>query len=235
MNREKVPALGKGKTENGAQTSLNWSGYGDYASYQRYNKATAYFVEPSPVATCSNAQISIWDGLGGWNSPSLAQNGTSSGVPGIYDHQGWWEILPAGPVGVGEHATAGSYFETQTYYEGYWEGRSHFDFYFYNYADGSWVSPHISTTNGVDRSTSEFIVERPVVYHGKTPYMVPLESFSPISFQGFTEGNGLATYPYNYTNMEDRAHAWLATVGGIPPSNYLFTDTYHTCGPEEEY
>jgi hypothetical protein len=233
---DEVPALDGNQTVNGAQTSLNWSGYGDYSSYQQYNKATAYFVQPKPFATCFNAEISVWDGLGGWNSKNLAQNGTADGVPGIsVEHQAWWEILPAGMVTIPEHATPGSYFEAQTHYEGYSEGRSHFNFYVYNYADGSWWSTNVRTTYGVDRSTAEYIVERPAETRGGKTYMKPLESYSPISFQGFTEGNALASYPYNYTNMEDRAHAWLATVEGIPPSSYLFSDIYHTCGPEEEF
>lgn len=223
-------------TEGGAQTSHNWSGYGDYASTQAYSKASTYFIEPSPVATCTNAEEVNWAGLGGWNSENLAQNGTANGIPGLVAHKAWWEILPAEMSPVGEHATAGYYFEAQTLYEGYWESRSHFDFYFYNYADGSWVSPHIWTTNGVDRSTSEFIVERPTEEHSNhLHYIKPLMDYSNITMQGFTEGNPLADYPYNYTTMTRRESPYttLATVEGIPTGTYLFSDIFHNCGAEE--
>jgi hypothetical protein len=226
----------QGGAEAGAQTSYNWSGYGDYASTQAYNKSTAYFIEPSPTATCTNAQEVNGDGLGGWNSHNLAQNGTANGIPGLVAHKAWWEILPAGISPVGEHATAGYYFEMQTLYEGYWEGRSHFNFYFYNYADGSWVSPHIWTTNGVDRSTSEFIVERPAETHSNgLTYYSPLMNYGSVTMQGFTEGNPLANYPYNYTTMKRRESPYttLATVEGIPTGTYLFSDIFHSCGAEE--
>jgi hypothetical protein len=234
--RSPASGSGQGASEAGAQTSYNWSGYGDYASTQAYNKSTTYFIEPSPTATCTNAQEVNWDGLGGWNSHNLAQNGTANGVPGFVPHKGWWEILPAGMAGVGEHATAGYYFEAQTLYEGFWEGRSHFDFYFYNYADGTWVSPHIWTTNGVDRSTSEFIVERPTEEHSNgLSYFTPLMNYGNITMQGFTEGNPLADYPYNYTTMKrkESPYTTLATVEGIPTGTYLFSDIFHSCGAEE--
>ncbi len=225
-----------GSSEAGAQTSHNWSGYGNYASTQAYNKSAAYWVEPSPVATCFGAQEVNWAGLGGWNSTNLAQNGTANGFPEVPEHKAWWEILPAGIVGIPMHGTAGYYFEAQTLYEGYWEGRSHFDFYWYDYAEGAWYADQVWTTNGVDRSTSEFIVERPTEQHSNgLHYLKPLEDYTPITMQGFTEGHELASYPYNYTTMERREspHTILATVAGIPPSSYLFTDTFHNCGGEE--
>jgi hypothetical protein len=223
-------------SEQGAQTSYNWSGYGDYASTQAYNKAAGYWIEPSPVATCFGAQESDWAGLGGWNSKSLAQNGTIDGDSEVVEHKAWWEILPEGWVGIPMHGTAGAYFEAQTLYEGYWEGRSHFDFYWYDYNEGAWYADKVWTTNGVDRSTSEFIVERPTVQHSNgLHYITALDDYSSVTMQGFTEGHELAYYPYNYTTMERREspHTTLATVAGIPPSGYVFTDTFHNCGAEE--
>jgi Peptidase A4 family len=231
------PAVRLNSSTNSATGSANWSGYGDYASTQAYNRAAAYFVQPNPIATCFDAQISIWAGLGGWYSGNLAQNGTADGESGLEDHGGWWEILPANPVPVPEHGTPGYYFETQTHYEGYSESRNHFNFYFYDYAEGSWWSVNVKTTYGVDRSTAEYIVERPTIERSSKRYMLPLESYSNIDMQGFTEGNGLASYPYNSITMNEKnpPNTILATVAGIPPSSYLFTNTFQNCGREEEF
>lgn len=229
-------AQGSTEAPPGRQTSPNWSGYGDFASTQAYNRSTAYFVEPNPTATCSKAEEVNWAGLGGWNSHNLAQNGTANGIPGIGAHNGWWEILPGGVAPVGEHANVGYFFEAQTYYEGYWESRSHFNFYFYDYYDGTWVSPHIWTTNGVDRSTSEFIVERPAEEHSNgLHYYKPLMDYSDVTMEGFTEGYPLAHYPYNYTIMQRRESPYttLATVQGIPPEEDVFSDLFQNCGAEE--
>jgi hypothetical protein len=60
-------------------------------------------------------------------------------------------------------------------------------------------------------------------------------NYGNITMQGFTEGNQLADYPYNYTTMKRRESPYttLATVEGIPTGTYLFSDIFRNCGAEE--
>jgi Peptidase A4 family len=112
-----VGPSGSSGTEAGTSSSANWSGYVNYSSYQQYNSAAAIYAEPSPSITCSKAAEVTWAGLGGYNSHNLAQDGTAYASAGLGNHQAWWEILPASYVGVpGFYATAGQYFEAETYY-----------------------------------------------------------------------------------------------------------------------
>jgi hypothetical protein len=64
-------------------------------------------------------------------------------------------------------------------------------------------------------------------------YLRPLADYGSMKMQGFTNNKGLANYPYNVGTMYS-AGTELASAGGIPPSSYLFTDTWHNCGKEEE-
>jgi hypothetical protein len=137
----------------------------------------------------------------------------------------WWEILPAGYVGVGEHATAGQPFEIETYYK----GSKKYNFWFYNYWDASYWSEEVTTTSGIDMSTSDFIVERPHI-NGK---FTPLADFGNIEMEGFTDAENLANHPYNVGTMYSK-ETELASASGIPPSSHIFTDTWRHCGTEEE-
>jgi len=213
----------------GSFSSKNWSGYVNYSSEQSYDEATSYFVEPSPSVPCSKATEVTWAGLGGYNSHNLAQNGTGYNAPGLENHQGWWEILPAGYVSVPENGSPGYYFEAQTYYAGVISGKKTFYFYFYDYEEGSWWDEEVTTTNGVDESTADYIVERPKA----SGYFRPLADYGSTKMQGFTNNKDLAHYPYNVGTMYS-GETELASVAGIPPSSYLFTDTWHHCGKEEE-
>lgn len=215
-------------SEAGAEKSLNWSGYDNYASTQKYNTAAAYYVEPEPKATCSGAQWVAWAGLGGKNSGNLEQNGTANYVPYVGSHEAWWEVLPYGIAPVeGTYATAGAYFEAQTH----WVNSEKVSFYFYNYSTKKAKEVNVSGVPGSDRSTADYIVERPAYEEGGHWYLPPLTSYSPITMQGFSNGTALENNPYNSQQMFEITNTLLASASGIGEgSSYQFTDTYHNCG-----
>lgn len=209
-------------------SSRNWAGYDNYASSQKYHKATAYFQEPSTTRPCTNAAEVHWSGLGGVNSHNLAQAGTANYVEGMLSHQAWWEILPAGSAVVPEHASPGWWFKAETHYGGESGGEKKFYFNFYDYEDESYWNEEVTTAYASDLSTADYEVERPL-HNG---YYVPLADFGGLHFQGFTEGVSLAHYPYSSYYMSSGG-SHIATPSGIPPSEYAFTDTWAGCGKEE--
>ena len=213
----------------GSETSLNWSGYVNYASSQKYHTASAYFIEPTTVPTCLGSSEVAWSGLGGVNNKeALEQDGTANETGGLGNHQAWWEVIPEGIAPVeGVYATPGAYFEAQTHYV----STSQVDFYFYNESTHKGYSVEVSGAINSDLSTAEYIVERPEREYSETEgEIVPLANYKTVTMQGFSEGTALANYPYNISTMYDTKPTVLATASGIPPSTYLFTDQYHTCG-----
>jgi hypothetical protein len=210
-------------SEAGTASSENWSGYLNYSSYQQYTAATAIYPEPNPSATCTKASEVTWAGLGGYNSHNLAQDGSAYAAPGLGNHQAWWEILPAGYVGVpGYYATTGDYFEAETYYI----DSKKVEFWFYNSANNKSYGVEVITSSGLDRSTADFIVERPRV----KGYYVPLADFGSQEIDGYTEYTQLSKYPSNVLSMYSKS-TLLASPGALGAS---FIDSWYNCGKEEE-
>jgi peptidase A4-like protein len=130
-----VPA--QTQTQSDTETSGNWAGYVAQSTSHTFTQAEIWYDEPASLASrCSSTAKSTWAGLGGWVSGDvpLAQNGTAIGVPGISAHQAWWEFWPYNDmVPIGFSATQGDKFTAEVNYE----GSDAYNFWFYNYANGT--------------------------------------------------------------------------------------------------
>jgi hypothetical protein len=78
-------------------SSFNCSGYVITGPGGFVTSASALYTEPAFYSSaCPVASESTWAGIGGYyGSPDpLGQDGTAYGLPGIADHQAWYEVVP---------------------------------------------------------------------------------------------------------------------------------------------
>jgi hypothetical protein len=139
-------------------TSLNWSGYVVVGGAGAFTHAEAFYTEPSfGGSVCATNSEVTWAGIGGWNSGNLAQDGTSHNVPGLANHQAWWEILPAFITAVNLTAHAGFTFDASTR-----RISGGFRFFLMDSQSGQTVAFDVSSSR-YDGSSAEAIAERPTV------------------------------------------------------------------------
>ena len=139
-------------------TSLNWSGYVVTGGAGTFTHAEAFYTEPSfGGSVCATNSEVTWAGIGGWNSGNLAQDGTSHNVPGLANHQAWWEILPASITAVNLTAHAGFTFDASTR-----RISGGFRFFLMDSESGQTVAFDVSSSR-YDGSSAEAIAERPTV------------------------------------------------------------------------
>jgi hypothetical protein len=197
------------------QDSHNWSGY--FASGS-FSSAEGDWNEPSVGSSCTDNSEATWTGLGGENSGNLGQNGTAMGSvmpPGLQQHQGWTEILPADPIEQNIYATPGQGFEARTSWSS-----PYYNFYFHNDYTGATLSFYTGTGgSGVDGSTADFIAE--------LPSGVPsLTNFGTLSYN-FALANSNSINQYSNTNLRMVNTYVDATASSLNSAS--FTVTYQNC------
>lgn len=144
-------------------------------STDTYFSAHVRFTQPSFVAACPTAsRMSIWAGLGGWNTATfgLAQNGTDVDGSTLNGAHFWWEILRGGGIDTHEvtsnavGVSAGEYVGATTRWDSSQQG---FWFYFYNFTRGQSAPGLLVTNTGggpmslfYDGSTADYVSESPV-------------------------------------------------------------------------
>lgn len=207
--------------------TYNWSGYAVTGSHGSYTHAETWYVEPTYYGSaCStNAEVT-WAGLGGYygSGDGLGQDGTAHGVPGMGDHQAWWEIVPGyNIIPVNFYGHSGYLFDASTR----WLGNG-YRFYLYDY--------YSATTDAFDVSSgtysgdsAEAIAERPTI-NGS---FANLSNFGTMTFSASqANGVGMNNYSPNGTrhglHMIDTSGTDMADPSGIGSNGY-FTDTQHSC------
>lgn len=78
--------------------SAIWAGNVSYqcSGCNTYQDVYANWLEPhTGTVSCNSTGRSVWAGLGGWNTQTLAQAGTAvgEGSAGAGDHQAWYELI----------------------------------------------------------------------------------------------------------------------------------------------
>lgn len=186
--------------------SDHWAGYVAYGG--PFRTAASTWVEPAVRRSkCPRSSLTIWAGIGGYASPSLAQDGTAVGTPGISSHQAWWELTPAGMVPVPLYATVGARFTAEVHYLG--SGR--FSFFMENDKTGAAWAGTERSTNGATLETAEAIVERPCLARcaaadakyadlsnfGRLEFLSARANGSPLqSFSNYAESMSSTGVPY---------------------------------------
>ena len=163
-------------------TLLNDHWSGNMAISKTYTNVYASYDEPNIYSSqCSSTEEVMWAGLGGYNTQTLAQDGTGYHFNSMGAHQAWYELLSSAhqnpPVAVNLYATAGQPFTAMVIREtgGYY-------MYLYNaYTGKAWN--HSGTTisfSPYDGSTAEAISERPVFSDGTPTDLSNFKQFEVI-------------------------------------------------------
>jgi hypothetical protein len=130
-----------------------------------FTQMYAEWTEPSDQGTaCLNHSLGLWAGIQGHNG-QLLQNGTVYSIPGVANHQGFWEDIPsysnfgAGAQFIPFYATAGQSFKARTDYN----PSTHVASFVWSDYTGAQFGPLRVASNSYDGHIAEFIVERPWV------------------------------------------------------------------------
>ncbi|MGH9105541.1 MAG: G1 family glutamic endopeptidase [Acidimicrobiales bacterium] len=187
--------------------SDHWAGYVAYGG--PFRKASSTWEEPSlGHSRCRSTSLTIWTGIGGYASDSLAQDGTAEDTPEIAQDQAWWELTPAGMVPVPLRASPGGQFTADVTYLG--NGR--FAFFMENDRTGAAWAAVEKSENGVSQNTAESIVERPCLSACTTTNAVyaHLSNFHQLVFSSSTvDGTAVGLF----TNYQERMSVTGAPYG----------------------
>jgi hypothetical protein len=223
-----LPFLAETNTTADSTVSPNWSGYSVSGNNGTYTHAEAWYIEPSfGSSRCSSNAEVTWAGLGGKNTTGdvIAQDGTAHNVPGVADHQAWWEIYPTHslvPVNLYGH------YPYQVDASVRWLGNA-YRFWLYDYESGTTLQFDVSSSSYTG-DLAEAIAERPTI--GGT--YSNLSNFGTLDFVQ-TEANGVYFNNYSPTGIRHGIHMVNFSDGNhlADPSTINsygnFTDTQSNC------
>jgi hypothetical protein len=227
------------------ETSGNWAGYVIESTNQTFEHAEGWYEEPQRYSSrcTSNLTESTWAGLGGWNGADdvLAQNGTAMGVPGMADHQAWWEFYPFNSmVPINFSATQGQEFDASVRWLGDSGGQSNeYRFWFYNFATGKTDAFNTfedavgGNPQDFPSHTAEVVIERVTVNNRLTNLL----NFGVLYVDAAqANGAGFDSYPPSWTHGEERhgvhmvnsVNTPLATPGNLSAGG-AFSVTQNSC------
>jgi hypothetical protein len=230
-------------TGGGAQPSTishNWSGYAVAAGkHQHFNYVHSTFVQP--VVTCSgkkDAFFSAWVGLDGFTSGTVEQEGTAVHCAGpgrltpVYS--AWYEMYPDFSHTV-FNVHPGDIMDATTSYSG-----GHFTLTIADLTTGKSFT-NVATCAACERSSAEWIVERPALCSDPTcssAFLTRLPNFGTITMGGdeaSVDGGPLKS-PGAFTNwriyMVDNAPGggFISLDGTSPLSGASFSVTWQREG-----
>ena len=210
--------------------SDHWAGYVAYGG--PFRKISSTWVQPSlGPSRCHPNSLTIWAGLGGYQSASLAQDGTAENTPAIADNQAWWELTPKGMVPVPLYATVGSAFTANVTYL----GGAKFAFFMENDRTGAAWSQSETSRDRADLTTAESIAERPCLAHcyGDNATYANLSNFGTVVFRSsLADGKPLGSFATYQENMDDTGAPFghnLAGPGALSANSTAFTVKQQSC------
>jgi hypothetical protein len=210
--------------------SDHWAGYVAYGG--SFRKVSSTWIQPSLGPTrCHPNSLTIWAGLGGYESAALAQDGTAENTPAIADNQAWWELTPRGMVPVPLYATVGSAFTAAVTYL----GGAKFAFFMENDRTGAAWSQTETSSGGADLTTAESIAERPCLArcYGDHATYANLSNFGTVVFKAsFADGKPIGSYATYQENMDDTGAPFghdLAHPGSLSAHSTSFIVKQQSC------
>jgi Peptidase A4 family len=210
--------------------SDHWAGYVAYGG--PFMKISSTWVQPSLGPTrCHPNSLTIWAGLGGYESAALAQDGTAENTPAIANNQAWWELTPKGMVPVPLYATVGSAFTADVTYL----GGARFAFFMENDQTGAAWSQTETSSRGADLTTAESIAERPCLAHcyGDHATYANLSNFGTVVFKAsLADGKPIGSFATYQENMDDSGSPFghdLANPGALSAGSTAFTVRQQSC------
>jgi len=204
-----VPIL---RTANGA--SLNWSGYAVSAPDVTSVSATFTVPEVGPPGSIGGLppNFSAWVGIDGYTSGTVEQTGIAGSwddKTGTASYSAWWEMYPRSSstikkmtVSAGDSITA-----SVTY-----NGRTSFTLSIADNTTGESFSTTVSAPAGgskiAERSSAEFVVERPATISKGYLTILPLATFTTdeiFTDASFTAGGTTMTLQQAVDNLTEYA------------------------------
>ncbi len=203
----------------GTTTSTNWSGFAAHGS--TYSSVSAAWVV-SPL-TCTTGQkfSSSWVGLDGYNSSTVEQTGTESDCSGITPSYGaWYEMFPAGSVGIAKPVSAGDHMSASVTSAG--------TSFTLTISDGTkgWTHTVTKTSATAKRSSAEAIEEAPCCTSGGG--ILPLANFGTVPFTlVHVDGPLIGASNPTRINMVSTGGVTKATTSTLNPAGGAFSVTWH--------
>lgn len=181
-----------------AGTSLNWAGYADVVQAGSVTLANGSFIVPNVQASRPLTYVAVWVGIDGYNDSTVEQTGIlAESSHNTASYSAWYEFYPASPV----YAPSKDVVNPEDHIVAWVQYNSNnntFTTVIKDLTEGwTFISP-ATAVSGADRSSAEFIVERPEV--GGT--LSTLANFGKASFgYSFTSITGTCTATVNgYTS-----------------------------------
>jgi hypothetical protein len=200
------------------------SAHGYTDSYIDYSE-----VSTTPGYCGSNDALVEWSGIGGWDTGNLGQAGTAPELNGQVNHLAWFAVFPdfqnSGAIYENWAARAGDDMQVEVAYS---TSAQRWNFYIFDNTTKSYSSEvYYSATYG--GSSSEFVVERPVVNNSTVP---PAKFGTAVvnAGQSGVDGAsriGMQNYPLNTIAMVNGTDV-LATPDSSP-NGQAFKDYWQRC------
>jgi hypothetical protein len=187
-------------------TSSNWAGYAVSKPGVKLRRVAATWVVPT--ATCSATgrrhYSAAWLGLGGYHTTAAAleQVGTEADctAKGTPSYTAWYELVPAAPVDVDLKMRPGDTVSASVSVSGHTV-----KLYLANRTRGTVFAKQLSTER-VDLTSAEWIVEAPSACYGDRCETLPLANFGSTTFAGATATSALTAHQGTISDP-----AWSAT------------------------
>lgn len=190
-------------TITGADSSVcstNWSGYAVTASSGTVSSVSGSFIVPT--VTCSSKSTTyaaVWVGIDGYSDSTVEQTGILADCSGgVASYSAWYEFYPNPSVTIssvtvspGDTITASVTYSTST---------GQFTDSISSSGGGSYSTS--AAVSGAERSSAEWIVERPEVCSGRSCSLTTLSDF------------GVASLGSDYTGVSGTGSATISGVTG---------------------
>jgi len=220
---------GSGQKFSQAQQSYNWSGYA-VTSSKKFTYVQSRFTEPT--LTCPgdhpNEWSSNWVGFDGLTNSTVEQDGTAAHCGGANNttpvYKAWYEMYPAGSVNVFTVYPGDTINVSASY------GNGKFTLTVSDLTTGHKNSvTHTAKCASCQRSSAEWIIERPELCTGANCFLTHLADFGATSMSakvrvaGVSAAQGIPNFRnYNYT-MVDTANTQLDSVGKVSSNTFPAT------------
>ena len=178
----------------GSTASLNWAGYADSVHSGSVTMANASFIVPTVQASKKSTYVAVWVGIDGYNDSTVEQTGIlAESSHGSVSYSAWYEFYPSSPVYAPskDKVEPGDYIVAWVQYK---QSTNTFTTVIKDINAGWNFTSPLTAVSGADRSSAEWIVERPAVGGSLTT----LANFGTAEFgQSYTGISGTCTATIN--------------------------------------
>lgn len=221
----------------GSTTSLNWAGYADVVGSGSVTVANASFYVPTVQSSKSSTYVAVWVGIDGYNDSTVEQTGIlAESSHGSVSYSAWYEFYPASPVYAPSNDVVkpGDLIVAWVQYN---SNNNTFTTFLKDVTEGwTYVSPATSVP-GADRSSAEWIVERPAIGGSLTtlanfgtaefgPYYTSVSGTCYAEIDGTYSPLGTSAFNPTSITMVNSNNQTLASPSGLLSEGTSFNVAY---------